>query len=133
MTYFQGTEYIVASNSGQYRDCHNFLRSNKVKDVNLTWPTIMAKREDEVVGVMGTLKSDKAVIAGPVYVSIPNSMVPFRLIETYERFLKSQGIKKFIFSVDTDNHKWLNMIERAGVYKRTGLKNHSIWFERELQ
>ena len=133
MTNLYGTDYKVVSNPAHYRACHKFLRDNKVKPVKLTYPTLVAERKGEIVGIMGTLRSDKAVIAGPVYVSIPNSMVPFRLIQTYELFLKSQGIKKFIFSVDTYNHKWLNMIERAGVYNRTRLKGQNIWFERELQ
>ena len=133
MVNLHGTDYNIVLNPAHYRACHKFLRDNKVKPVKLTYPTLVAEREGEIIGLMGTLRSDKAVIAGPVYVSIPNSPVSYRLIEVYEQYLKSKGIKKFIFSVDVDNHKWLNMVQRVGVYKKTGTKGNSIWFERTLQ
>lgn len=111
------------------------------------WPTVVAIRGREMIGALSTHKDDSALIAGPMKV---NTNMPFivglKMVDAYDEYLHSLGVKEYIFNVDTENDRWASAVEAmaslAGV-ERCGRKqrvqkgkNHKslrhLWYKRIL-
>jgi len=98
------------------------------------WPSVCAERDGQLLGVLATTPSKKAVIAGPLViapgVARPIIMV-IRLIEAYEVILKQAGVKAYCFHIQTDNPAWRQIVEEMG-HEPFGQDDAGVWYERKV-
>ena len=133
MTHFQGTDYDILTHKSELTSVRKFIKNNGGTARNFGFPVIIARRDNEIIGVLGTLKKDNQFIAGPLIVPGNKSMVGFRLISMYESYLKVIGVRRFHFAIDKDNPKWLSMVTRMpGVCCPIKQDAKQIMFERTL-
>lgn len=134
----EGTDYELVSTPTEYKACHTFLRENKVRYTrSLMFPTIIATRDNKVIGVIGTKPSRVQIMAGPIFAKVDGnqSFVVKKLIQAYEGVLRLAGVTKFIFAFDIEDYKWLKIVRKfPDVYTELGSdkKSSSILFERSL-
>lgn len=107
------TAYTLASNPADYRECHDFLRT-EAQHPAVAWeglgqlqyqtervhtPTILARRGGQVVGVMATkFVKPWGVVASPYHIAydIKNHIpIALRLAEHYEAFLRLAGVPDY--------------------------------------
>jgi hypothetical protein len=116
-----------------YRAAHAFLRAQDA-DEPLSFPTVVAIRDDAIVGLLSTQTGQGAVIAGPLVISMARPIfIAIRLIEAYERVLWEAGVRSYRFGIDaTEGKAWADMVQRYGFEPYTEHAG-ALWFKRELQ
>lgn len=124
------TLYRLAEEA-DYETCYKILKKNKrPAHWQLNFPTVVAVRRGRVIGFLSTVKSDWALMAGPL--ESPNVFVSMRLAEAYENALRFMGVSRYCFFIRKDhpNPKWA---EQAGQLA-TPIKQDSerIYYERIL-
>lgn len=132
------TEYKLAKSPSDYQKANVFLRGQEVEKTKLRYPTILATRDEKVIGVLGTLHSDDKIVVGPMSIEVEGNpaFVLIKLIDHYERILKAAGVVVYNFFVDEKEARWLNSIERLKEdFKTTkaGEIDGLVWFRRHLQ
>lgn len=100
----------------------------------LTWPVIIAEREGDIIGMLGTHGDDR-LCAGPLQVKMPQGrthvFVASRLARVYDDYMRSIGMKKFDFYVEKGiNDHYIKQIERLPIYNKTFENDEFIWYER---
>ena len=96
-------EFRVASSDADYALADRLTAKVGEKRVMLSFPTVMAFDEDELIGFIGTRIEKKLVVAGPL-IMIPEQRRIFtalRLCEVYESVLRNIGLTSVIFHVET--------------------------------
>lgn len=118
------TTYKIA-NKDEYPAVFEYLGQSP----DITFPVIIAKREDKIVGVFCTFNSKQAVVAGPI--KSDSSQITMKLGENYDNLLKSMGIKTYVFAVEKGT-KWLKVIKKLDdIYKEFNEDEDVIWYRRE--
>jgi len=131
-----GTAYKIAENGADYRKAHALLKAEGIeKEFQLSFPTILAVEEDEVVGVLGTNIEQDYILAGPLVLKKDKkrSFTILRLVELYDFTMREAGIRSYLFSTALENEKWLEYVERLGGLKPYSYKNGQAWFIRNLK
>jgi hypothetical protein len=130
------TTYRLANGPKDYQRCHQFLKDQGQDELHLSWPTIMAIRDTQVIGCLGTDLSKDALVAGPLVISaeIRRPFIPMiRLIDAYEVVLTHAGISSYYFGVELPAQPaWLRLIESMGVMPYYQDQD-AIWFHRQLK
>jgi len=130
------TSYKLIYSSEDKKEVESFLNKAGIEFDDLKFPSVVARRGREVIGVIGTVPSDRAVIAGPIHVEVNGnqSFVLKNLITAYERILQRAGVTVYNFSLKEDNKKFLDTLERLpGLTSKNGdVKDGVIWFKRQL-
>jgi hypothetical protein len=134
------TSYRLAQGPKEYQQCHAFLRAHGFEESRLSWPTVMAIRQGEVVGCLSRIPSEEAIIAGPLAVSTKHPLLTaMRLITAWQGVLWRAAVQKglpsmtYYFGVDpTQHNEWLRLIDKVGLepYARDA---QAVWFKRELR
>lgn len=124
------TTYKIAENSADYKKVHALIKSEGVEDAQLSFPTIMALEDDEVVGCLGTDTQQSMIIAGPLVLKSDKkrTFTIIRLVEAYEACMRHMGIKSFIFSAELKNEKWLTYIDEVLGFEPYYKDNERAWF-----
>lgn len=103
-------EYKVAVNPGDYARAHRLMKEYGGSKQKLTFPTILAVKDGEVVGLIGTRIYKDMIVAGPVVVRrTMGALGAIRLVEAYENAMRNMGIEWFIFWTDGEQ----SIIEKA--------------------
>lgn len=126
--------YNLCRTEKDYAIVQEFLKGTPFERLECTFPTVLAYRYGNLVGVLGTRPSDEAVIAGPLCIKSPppeGAYVALRLIEFYDATLKALGIVQYVFPVEKKNAHQLDMISRAG-FKPYAERAGNYWFKRWL-
>lgn len=127
--------YLIARTESDYEKVQQLLKGTEFERVSVTYPTIMAYRGEELVGVLGTKPSDQAVICGPLYVKTPapvGAFVAERLINVYEGMLSALGVQSYVFYIDKKNYKQRDIIRRIGLRPYT-YKGGKFWYSVSLK
>ncbi len=119
----------LAIKGQDYKNAHAYLR-NKDEHCKLSFPTILMKRDDNVIGVLGTNPSKQAVIAGPLLVDDELFIMP--LISAYEKILKMGSVTRYLFKVEKTKVDWLKTIDRTEGVHRRGEIDDFVIYERRL-
>ena len=136
MTYPLETTYNLARSSKDYREANTFLKERGVKHPRLSFPTIIARRTDEVVGIVSNMQKQKRVTMS-MWIDVGEGNGVFtliRLCSCYDGILKGAGITKYWFWIPTNNGKLLNFCRKLSIYNELeGNSNPNlVWFERVL-
>lgn len=126
------THYDLIYQKSDYRLAHNFMKSVGQEKIPLTFPTIMASREGEVVGMIGTRPHKDAIIAGPLLVNLPHpQVVILHLFDSYELVMRKLGVEAYHFSIDKSNEQWKHIVEKALSLEPYG-ETDEYWYRRSL-
>ncbi len=97
------------------------------------FPTVVAKRDGKLIGLLSTRPVTEAIVAGPLIVDLPTrGVVTMRLVEAYDIVLRRAGVKNYLFHVKKGK-AWAEQVERAlGVAPYTEDGHGNLWFKRDL-
>lgn len=125
------TSYRLATTPADYRKCQALMREYR-EPVPLSFPTVMAERDGELIGFLSTHTKHGAVVAGPLVIREGlRAFTMVRLIEAYDRVMWRAGVKSYHFHVSAANAQWREQIERFGMTP-WHTDEQGAWFKREL-
>lgn len=111
--------------------CYQLEQAQFGKAWPLGFPTIVAERNGEIIGLFSTnIECDWAHMAGPLVLKRPSAIVAMRLIEFYEFALRQLNLPSYVFFVSAWNDHWLQQARNFGKQIRSNDKN--LFFERLL-
>lgn len=114
--------------------CHKLLEKHRMRRGEFGFPTIVAKRNRRIVGLLATRPSTEAVIAGPLLVALPSrAFVAMRLVEAYEIVLKASGVTSYLFHIKKENPWARQAAEAFGIEHYAEDVKGNLWFKRELK
>lgn len=97
---------------------------------DIIYPTIIAIRNGNVIGMISTSKGEHNLIAAPM---IANSIfVCIGLYELYEKTLENIGVKHYLFSIDTENLKMINTVKKLFNIEPFTITDDLAWYVRRL-
>jgi len=94
------TTYRLATQPDDYDTCRLFVPGK------FGFPTILAERDGELLGFLGTHPRDDAVVVGPIFVREDKrgtGFIALRLIESYEKVLHAAGVSEYLLSADPED------------------------------
>lgn len=128
------TRYRLAASSRDYARCHALLRAQG-PDTDLTFPTVLAEREGQVVGFLSTRPSKQAIIAGPLVIDRATSrpaITAWRLADAYEIILRRAGVTSYAFHVSAGRPEWVSTLGRLGFEPWQAEPSGGMWYRRAL-
>jgi hypothetical protein len=123
------TDYRLVTKPQGYKRAHKYLRSKGV-ECKLSFPTVIAIRDEEVVGVIGTHPQKDAIVTGPVEVN--SRSVALRLSEAYDNVMRAAGISSYLMWVDKANQGWSKILRRLPGFVERGQDRGRFIYERTL-
>lgn len=126
------TNFIIASNAADYEVCQMLLDKHDLKRGPMTYPTVMAIRDDRLVGFVSTWPSEDAIVVGRSAIDVtPSQFLLKRLVEEYEKLLVSFGVTTYFIPIDVDQpHMWGQMEALLG--EPHSVDNDLRWYKRNL-
>ena len=137
VTWLGNTDYSLARSSKDYREANKFLKDREVEYTGLSFPTIIARREKDVIGVISTVKDEPRITAGPLHVDVGKGsqelFTTIKLTSCYDGILKKAGITKYWIWMRV-GAKLIEVCERLSCYERVEMNDDDsfVWFERSL-
>lgn len=129
------TSYKLISSYEDRRAAESFLNENKIEFDDLKFPSVVARRGREVIGVIGTTPTDSGIVAGPIHVKVNGNQafVLKSLITSYENVLKRTGVTMYNFCTDEDTG-WAKIWSRTPEIctKISEEESGRVWFRRKL-
>jgi hypothetical protein len=127
------TIYRLAGHPRDYQWCHQLFNDQGLDDQALSWPTIMALKDDELVGCLSTTPSKTAVIAGPMTVKKAHPLITIiRLIEAYDVIMRAAGVTSYDFGIDGEAHpSWLKIVHKHEMHPYAYV-GEVAWFTRKI-
>src|SRR5262245_15791229 len=122
------TTYRLVTRPQEYQRCHQFLKDQGYDEPRLTYPSIMAQRGEELIGVLATQPRSDAIVAGPVAVSKGGLITAIRLFEAYERLLWHSGVRSYYFGVEKANTSWIEQLNRFGLIA-CQVTDEAVWYQ----
>jgi len=78
----------------------------------LSFPTVVAERDSQIIGCIGTHRQNDAVVAG--FFRAPTFITAMRLVEACENVLRLAGVREYLFALDDSAPRaWLDSVERS--------------------
>ena len=109
------THYGLCASGADYGRCHRFLKAEGMSQAkSLTFPTVFALREGEVVGLIGSTMTAWGLVADPLHVreAIRNpAFMMLRLIDAYERILRETGLTEYKVAMPKAKPMWRRIPE----------------------
>lgn len=122
--------YKLATTLADYRRAQDCCRRGGYPRVTLSFPTIIAERDGQVVGVLATGDSRRAVFAHRIVAETPQMFI--RLAEAYEFVLLKAGVTSYLIPADETNEKLLRALEKAGTVREYARQDGIVWFQRPV-
>lgn len=109
-----GITYRIATKK-DYRTLHAFMAEQEAERNTLGFPTVLAEKDGEILGLLGTLVKSNLIIAGPLVIKKdrPRYFTIIRLVEAYEAAMLSLGVTSYIFG--TSDPKFLQYAKELGL------------------
>lgn len=97
--------YRGARNAEDYRKARRLMKAESIKPSRLSFPTILAFEDEELVGFLGTDLRQDMVVAGPLVLRSDRrrTFLALRLAEMYEQAMRELGIKSLILACQPDS------------------------------
>ncbi len=105
------------------------------------WPTVVAIRDNRIIGAISTHDRDGVMVCGPMLVKVPGRtvFVAFRLIEEYDRYMKELGIVCYYLGLKLDDPAWICVMDKFSrryadsfPIERIGGNDGQMWYRRLL-
>ena len=131
-------EYFLCRSSEDYKLCHKFLRDNgSTRKVELGFPTVVAVRDIDIIGLISRHPSKDMVIIGTLALAngLPTTakgIITIRLVEAIEIVMRDSGIKHYWVSVDSENEQLKSAIERAFLIGPHSSDKKNTFYQRTL-
>jgi hypothetical protein len=137
MTLYGNTDYSLAITPNDYGAANTFLKRRDVDYTGLSFPTIIARREKDVIGVISTVKGEPRITAGPLHVDTKDGHEIFtaiRIVSCYDGVLKKAGITKYWFWAHIENEQLIDTCRQLSSHKEVEMNDNEdyVWFERSL-
>lgn len=97
------TRFRTASCPHDYAEAQRLIRMHNWPEKELTYPTFLAERGGDLVGVMCTRESDECILAGPLALApgVRRPILALTLLREYERHMRERGIMQVVFDMET--------------------------------
>lgn len=106
-----------------------------IEPLPLIFPTIVALRQGEIIGFLGTMTPHDIITAGPL-VFRPGiqgkGFLLSRMWQLYEQTFRTIGILQYHFFVETSNTEWLQQVYRIGFQAVAYAEEGYQWFVRHI-
>lgn len=125
--------YRLAQRGGSdYSRAHALIRKdgNTVNGWHLSFPTILAEEDGELIGFLSTLPRKDAVVVGRVVA--PSPFVLLRLVEAYENVLFLAGVTYYLIPIPEERQDFVDMIQRGLSIEPWAEHDKHVWFKREV-
>ena len=125
-----GVEYRVANNPGDYAAARKLIKEKNVEAPKLTFPTILAWKDGELLGLLGTYVKQSVPYLGPLVLKYPSR--PFtgiRLLDSYDNVMRATGVEAyaiFVYKEEGDMQKWIELMPGAKLRATTDEGWHYI-------
>lgn len=128
------TSYRLAASARDYAKAHDLMKAEGLEQAQLSFPTLMSWKGNELTGFMSTYISNNAIVAGPLVVKGGQNRIwtLMRLIENYERVMREMKIRSYIFSVDEKQNTWLDKIAEVFAVELYTEHKGRFWYKRNL-
>lgn len=128
------TIYRLAASPRDYVAAHDLIKAEGVEQARLSFPTVMAWKDNELTGILSTYIDKNTIYAGPLVLKKGQRRLwtLIRLVETYEKVMRDMTIKSYFFSVDKANKEWLDKISDVYELKPYTEYNGRYWYQRNL-
>ena|SRR5262245_36133084 len=99
--------YRLADKPSDLQLCYELMDQEKTsrEGLELKTPCVLAFKDEDLVGFLGTHTDDELVFGGPLVMrhnEDPPMLVVYQLCELYEISMRQIGIKSYIMSVEDD-------------------------------
>lgn len=129
-----GTIYRIAASGQDYKRARSFFDRLSMPHSRLSFPTILAERDDNLVGALATNTEKRAVIAGPLAIDVPGNpaFVGLRLLDLYDSVMREVRVKQYLFFIDETEKDWIENIEDVTGLTPYTREDGKAWFKRDL-
>ncbi len=132
--YPKSTKYYLATSSADYKACHTLMVSEGIEATKLSWPTIIAMRDDTLVGFISTSPKYNFTVVDPLVVDGEighRCFVALRLAEVYTSFVRALGISAIHFAIEKSKKRWLAALNKLGLVEYAEDSTYK-YFRREV-
>ncbi len=128
------TKYTLAASPNDYRRCRALwaTRPDLGEPEPIAFPTVMAMRDGELVGFLGSYPRKDMLVAGPMIVKRGLGIIVLRLNLAYENFLRSAGVVFYYFGIPDSEVAYQKMVETVLDVKPYAHKDGDRWYRRDL-
>ena len=126
--------YRTATSPADYRACHALLRELDREEMRMSFPTIMALEDKQLVGFLATFPSDDAVMTGPIAIRKGRNRgwIAIKLFDAYEGMLRFIGVKKYLIQISKSNMSLVRSVGRLFEQEPVAENENEVWFVRDL-
>lgn len=125
--------YRLADGPADFRRAHALCDALGMERVTFGWPTVVAEKDGEIIGVMATRPSDKAVLVGRLAAKGQNpSFTLIRLVDAYENVLRLAGVKVYLIPTQREDERLQVAIERLMDIRPWVRDEKVVWYRREI-
>lgn len=132
---YGGVEYRLAEGSGDFRKVRKFLDANVEETVpRLSFPTIVAEKDGEIIGVCGTNIKQQTIFQGPLALKRdrPRRFTALRLIDAYDAVMRLAGISMYAVYVDRQNIPLKDLFQKTFEIEPYASTDEGFYYLRKL-
>ena len=95
--------------------------------------SVVYERDGKVLGwICGKVVDEQAVAQAAVSKKISVFAVK-RMVEEFELYMHKSGLYYYIFGVHVKRKRWIDYLERLGIYEKYATKSMHKWYQRRLR
>lgn len=131
------TTYRMIDKPSEYARCHHLMTRNLMTKEKLGFPTVIAERDEKVIGFLSTHRKDGYVTAGPLVIDkATGPITAMRLLEAYDQVMRALGLQAYLFGVEKKG-RWNAVVHRgmdgaAESFKKLAETDTMVWYMRML-
>lgn len=127
------TIYRLAKTPADFKACHA-LMIEAGERIAIRRPTIVAERDGKIIAMLGTIKTKRGMVAGPLIISSAvhsRGFLLMRLIDNYDLVLRKLGLPSYFFHVRQANARWVDTLTRFR-YEPFAQEDGVLWYLKKL-
>jgi hypothetical protein len=127
--------YRATTDRRDLHRCQSLLRAVRGEQAEWRVPVVLAEAGPHLVGAIGTLLYDRAVVGGPLVLDpalgARAPRVAYRLGEVYEQALAACGVTFYLCHVPASLAHYATILDRLG-FQRIPTDEPGTWFKRTI-
>jgi len=127
------TTYHVVETQDDLAICEHMAGAMHHPEV-LCFPTILARRDGEAIGMLGTHVLDGHIIAGPLIVCGLDrpGFVSWKLFATYNAVMRAAHQSQYLIAVEAENAPMARTLQKLGLAPYAQDAEGNSWYRRSL-